>query len=129
MIRAELGDEPERIFAEWDPVPIAAASIGQVHRALTHDGRAVAVKVQYPGVEEAMGADLANVGLLFAGMGQIFRGLDHEPMVAELRARLIEELDYRQRGGQPARVRPLLRRPPHHPHPGGGRPVCRPGGC
>ena len=94
VIRTELGDDPERLFAEWDPVPIAAASIGQVHRALTPDGQAVAVKVQYPGVEEAMGADLANVGLLFAGMGQIFRGLDHAPMVAELRARLIEELDY-----------------------------------
>ena len=94
MIRAELGDEPERVFAEWDPVPIAAASIGQVHRAITHDGQAVAVKVQYPGVEEAMGADLDNVGLLFAGMGQIFRGLDHGPLVDELRARLFEELDY-----------------------------------
>jgi predicted unusual protein kinase regulating ubiquinone biosynthesis (AarF/ABC1/UbiB family) len=94
MIRAELGDAPERVFAEWDPVPIAAASIGQVHRAITREGAAVAVKVQYPGVEEAMGADLANVGLIFAGMAQIFRGLDHAPMVAEVRARLIEELDY-----------------------------------
>ncbi len=94
MIRAELGAPPEEVFAEWDPIPIAAASIGQVHRAMTHEGQAVAVKVQYPGVADAMGADLANVGLIFAGMGQIFRGLDHEPMVAELRARLIEELDY-----------------------------------
>jgi predicted unusual protein kinase regulating ubiquinone biosynthesis (AarF/ABC1/UbiB family) len=94
MIRAELGDDPERIFAEWDPVPIAAASIGQVHRAMTREGDPVAVKVQYPGVEDAMGADLANVGLVFAAMGQVFRGLDREPMVAELRARLAEELDY-----------------------------------
>ena len=106
VIRAELGDEPERVFAEWDPVPIAAASIGQVHRAITHEGQAVAVKVQYPGVEKAMAADLDNVGLLFAGMGQIFRGLDHEPLVAELRERLVEELDYRQRGRQPARCSP-----------------------
>jgi predicted unusual protein kinase regulating ubiquinone biosynthesis (AarF/ABC1/UbiB family) len=94
MIRTELGDDPERLFAQWDPVPIASASIGQVHRAITHDGQAVAVKVQYPGVEEAMGADLANVGLFFAGMGQIFKGLDHGPLVAELRERLTEELDY-----------------------------------
>jgi predicted unusual protein kinase regulating ubiquinone biosynthesis (AarF/ABC1/UbiB family) len=94
MIRAELGDEPESIFRQWDPVPIAAASIGQVHRAITHEGQAVAVKVQYPGVEEAMGADLDNVGLVFAGMGLIFKGLDHGPLVAELRARLSEELDY-----------------------------------
>ena len=94
MIRRELGDDPERLFAEWDPVPIAAASIGQVHRAITREGRAVAVKVQYPGVESAMGADLDNVGLIFAGMGQVFRGLDHATLVAELRARLVEELDY-----------------------------------
>ncbi|HEY5155754.1 MAG TPA: AarF/ABC1/UbiB kinase family protein [Acidimicrobiales bacterium] len=95
MVRAELGGEPDEIFAEWDPVPMAAASIGQVHRAMTHDGQAVAVKVQYPGVDQAMGADLDNVGLLFAGMGQLFPGLDHKPLVAELRERLVEELDYR----------------------------------
>jgi predicted unusual protein kinase regulating ubiquinone biosynthesis (AarF/ABC1/UbiB family) len=94
MIRDELGDDPELVFAEWDPVPIAAASIGQVHRAITHEGQAVAVKVQYPGVEAAMAADLDNVGLLFAGMGQIFRGLDHARLVDELRVRLVEELDY-----------------------------------
>ena len=94
MIRQELGADPERVFAEWDPVPIAAASIGQVHRAITREGQAVAVKVQYPGVESAMGADLDNVGLIFAGMGQVFRGLDHATLVAELRTRLVEELDY-----------------------------------
>src|SRR5699024_8065583 len=54
VIEAELGAGPETVFAEWDPVPIAAASIGQVHRALTRDGRAVAVKVQYPGVDDAI---------------------------------------------------------------------------
>jgi predicted unusual protein kinase regulating ubiquinone biosynthesis (AarF/ABC1/UbiB family) len=95
MVRAELGADPDEIFAEWDPVPVAAASIGQVHRAITHDGVAVAVKVQYPGVEQAMGADLDNVGLLFAGMSRIFPGLDHKPLVAELADRLVEELDYR----------------------------------
>ena len=103
------------MFAEWDPVPIAAASIGQVHRAITHDGRAVAVKVQYPGVGEAVAADLDNVGLLFAGLGQLFPGLDHKPLVAELRERLVEELDYRNEAAQPAAVRRLLRGPPHHP--------------
>ena len=95
MIRSELGADPTEVFAEWDPVPVAAASIGQVHRAITHEGHAVAVKVQYPGVEEAMAADLDNVGLIFAGMGQVFSGLDHKPLVAELRDRLVEELDYR----------------------------------
>jgi predicted unusual protein kinase regulating ubiquinone biosynthesis (AarF/ABC1/UbiB family) len=94
MIRAELGADPEEVFRQWDPTPIAAASIGQVHRAMTHDGLAVAVKVQYPGVDEAVEADLGNVGLLFAGMGQLFPGLEHRPLVEELRERLREELDY-----------------------------------
>ena len=60
--RGELGAPPDELFAEWDPVPLASASIGQVHRAITHDDRAVAVKVQYPGVDEAIGADLDNAG-------------------------------------------------------------------
>lgn len=94
VIERELGHRPEEVFAEWDPVPIASASIGQVHRAITREGAAVAVKVQYPGVREAMTSDLANVGLVFAGMGQLFPGFDHEPVVEELRARLAEELDY-----------------------------------
>jgi predicted unusual protein kinase regulating ubiquinone biosynthesis (AarF/ABC1/UbiB family) len=58
-------------FRRFDVRPIASASIGQVHRAMTHDGEAVAVKVQYPGVAEAMAADLANVGLLFGGLGPV----------------------------------------------------------
>src|SRR3546814_10460841 len=52
VIREELGADPTDVFGEWDPEPIAAASIGQVHRAITHDGRAVAVKVQYPRSDE-----------------------------------------------------------------------------
>ncbi|HYK29153.1 MAG TPA: AarF/UbiB family protein, partial [Streptosporangiaceae bacterium] len=64
MIEAELGGPPDRIFERWDPEPIAAASIGQVHRAITADGLAVAVKVQYPGIAEMMAADLDNVSLL-----------------------------------------------------------------
>jgi predicted unusual protein kinase regulating ubiquinone biosynthesis (AarF/ABC1/UbiB family) len=95
MIEAELGLPPDEMFLEWDPIPIASASIGQVHRAITRDGLAVAVKVQYPGVDRAVEADLGNVGLLFAGMSQLFPGLEHGPLVAELRERLREELDYR----------------------------------
>ncbi|MCU0311925.1 MAG: AarF/ABC1/UbiB kinase family protein [Acidimicrobiales bacterium] len=93
-IERELGAPPDVVFAEWDPTPIASASIGQVHRAITHDGDAVAVKVQYPGVAEAVAADLDNAGLIFAGLGQLFPGLDHRALVAELRDRLLEELDY-----------------------------------
>ena len=91
----ELGDDPEKVFARFDRVPIASASIGQVHRARTHEGVEVAVKVQYPGVDEAVSADLENSDLLFQMMGMLFPGLDHGPIVEELRVRLVEELDYR----------------------------------
>jgi predicted unusual protein kinase regulating ubiquinone biosynthesis (AarF/ABC1/UbiB family) len=94
MIEQELHRRPDELFAEWDPVPIAAASIGQVHRAITREGVAVAVKVQYPGVGQAIEADLGSVGLLFGGLGQVFPGLDSGPLVEELRLRLREELDY-----------------------------------
>jgi len=96
VIERELGAPPDRVFAEWDPVPIAAASIGQVHRAITRDGQAVAVKVQYPGVDEAIKADLDNAGLLFGGMRMAFPGLETGPVLEEVRARLVEELDYRR---------------------------------
>ncbi len=95
VVREELGDVPERVFAQWDPVPIAAASIGQVHRAVTRSGLPVAVKVQYPGVDDAIRADLANTDFLFRALGMMFPGLDPKPLVEELRARLVEELDYR----------------------------------
>ena len=95
VVRDELGGEPGEVFAEFDLVPIASASIGQVHRAMTWDGRAVAVKVQYPGVDKAVAADLENTDLLFQLMGMLFPGLDPKPIVEELRERLVEELDYR----------------------------------
>jgi predicted unusual protein kinase regulating ubiquinone biosynthesis (AarF/ABC1/UbiB family) len=94
VVAAELGGPPEECFAEWDPVPIAAASIGQVHRALTWDGRLVAVKVQYPGVDVAIRSDLDNTALLAHIVRAAFPGLDAEPLVEELRARITEELDY-----------------------------------
>lgn len=94
VIESELGGAPDAVFARWDPEPIAAASIGQVHRAVTRDGRAVAVKVQYPGVAAAVESDLGNVGLLFGGIGKAYPGFESGPLVAELRERLREELDY-----------------------------------
>jgi predicted unusual protein kinase regulating ubiquinone biosynthesis (AarF/ABC1/UbiB family) len=95
VVRAELGDVPTRVFAEWDPFPLAAASIGQVHRAVTKNGVPVAVKVQYPGVDDAIRADLTNTDFLFRALGLLFPGLDPKPLVEELRARIVEELDYR----------------------------------
>jgi predicted unusual protein kinase regulating ubiquinone biosynthesis (AarF/ABC1/UbiB family) len=104
VIHDELGATPDEVFLEWDPEPIAAASIGQVHRALWWDPdgnteRAVAVKVQYPGVADAIRADLANADLLGSLMSQLFKGLDPGPMVAEIQARIGEELDYRIEAG------------------------------
>ena len=95
VVEQELGASPDRVFAEWDPVPIAAASIGQVHRAITRDDLAVAVKVQYPGVDEAIKADLDNSDAITGVLSLIFPGLDTKPLVQELRDRLGEELDYR----------------------------------
>jgi predicted unusual protein kinase regulating ubiquinone biosynthesis (AarF/ABC1/UbiB family) len=95
VVRDELGVGPEQAFAQWDPEPIAAASIGQVHRAITHDGQAVAVKVQYPGIAEAITADLANVALLRRMLRITAPSQDVEGLLAELRDRVLEELDYR----------------------------------
>jgi predicted unusual protein kinase regulating ubiquinone biosynthesis (AarF/ABC1/UbiB family) len=96
VIAEELGLPPERAFAHWDPEPIAAASIGQVHRAMTHDGRAVAVKVQYPGIAESMAADLDNVALLRRMLKVTAPSQDVDALVTELRDRVLEELDYRR---------------------------------
>jgi predicted unusual protein kinase regulating ubiquinone biosynthesis (AarF/ABC1/UbiB family) len=96
VVTAELGQPPELVFGRWDPVPIAAASIGQVHRAITRDGRAVAVKVQYPGIAETMAADLGNVALLRRMLRITAPSQDVEALVAELSERVTEELDYRR---------------------------------
>ncbi len=96
VIRSELGADPEKLFLDWDPIPKAAASIGQVHRAVMPDGRIVAVKVQYPGVDKAIRSDLDNAELLY-GMFASFalKNMDVRAMVDELRARMSDELDYR----------------------------------
>jgi predicted unusual protein kinase regulating ubiquinone biosynthesis (AarF/ABC1/UbiB family) len=96
VVTEELGAPPEKVFAEWDPEPIAAASIGQVHRAITHDGQAVAVKVQYPGIAETMAADLDNVALLRRMLKITAPTQDVDALLDELRERILEELDYRR---------------------------------
>jgi len=96
VIEEELGAPPEQLFARWDPEPIAAASIGQVHRAITRDGQAVAVKVQYPGIAETMAADLDNVALLRRMLRITAPSQDVDGLITELRTRVLEELDYRK---------------------------------
>jgi len=94
LLREELGEKPSRVFAEFDEAAFAAASIGQVHRAVTREGQAVAVKVQYPGVAEAVDTDLRNLTLLLPLVKRLAPGLDVKAVYAELRERIAEELDY-----------------------------------
>ena len=74
VIESELGEPIEEVFAAFDPEPVAAASIGQVYRARLHDGRDVAVKVQYPGVAQAVRADMQNLGIILRLMKRIAPG-------------------------------------------------------
>jgi predicted unusual protein kinase regulating ubiquinone biosynthesis (AarF/ABC1/UbiB family) len=94
VIQSDLGEPVEEVFAELDEEAFAAASIGQVYRARLHDGREVAVKVQYPGVAQAVRADLRNLGLIMRVAKRIAPGMDAKAMAAEVRERLSEELDY-----------------------------------
>ncbi len=94
VIEAELEAPLDEVFAAFDETPVAAASIGQVYRARLHDGRDVAVKVQYPGVAQAVRADMQNLGMILRLMKQVAPGLDVKAMTEEVRARIGEELDY-----------------------------------
>jgi predicted unusual protein kinase regulating ubiquinone biosynthesis (AarF/ABC1/UbiB family) len=94
VIAEELGPRWRQRFRELDDTPTAAASIGQVHRAVWKDGREVAVKIQYPGAGEALLADLKQLSRLASMFRVVQPGLDVKPLVAELRERISEELDY-----------------------------------
>ncbi|MFI9205141.1 ABC1 kinase family protein [Streptomyces sp. NPDC053048] len=89
-----LGPDWRELFEEFDNRPAAAASIGQVHRAVWHDGREVAVKVQYPGAGEALLSDLTQLGRFAKLLGPLVPGMDIKPLITELRDRVSEELDY-----------------------------------
>ncbi|MCU1678068.1 MAG: AarF/ABC1/UbiB kinase family protein, partial [Frankiales bacterium] len=94
VLESDLGGKVGERFATFDETPVAAASIGQVYRATTHDGRDVAVKVQYPGVAEAVETDLRNANLLFPLVKRLAPGLDVKAIAGELKERIGEELDY-----------------------------------
>src|SRR3954470_9356984 len=100
VIEQEYGDKIENVFETFDPVPIAAASIGQVYRARLDDGRDVAVKVQYPGVATAVRADMQNLGLIMRVAKRIAPGMDAKAMTAEIKERLTDELDYEHEAQQ-----------------------------
>ncbi|MEV7392479.1 MULTISPECIES: AarF/ABC1/UbiB kinase family protein [unclassified Streptomyces] len=94
VLAERLGEDWRELFLEFEDKPSAAASIGQVHRAVWHDGRAVAVKVQYPGAGEALLSDLGQLSRFARLLGPLIPGMDIKPLIAELRDRVSEELDY-----------------------------------
>jgi predicted unusual protein kinase regulating ubiquinone biosynthesis (AarF/ABC1/UbiB family) len=94
VLQRDFGKAPEQLFRRFEPMPFAAASIGQVHRAELADGTLLAVKVQYPGVQEAITADLANLGALLGLAGVAARGFDPGPVVEDLRQGISAEMDY-----------------------------------
>ncbi|MEU5341917.1 MULTISPECIES: AarF/ABC1/UbiB kinase family protein [unclassified Streptomyces] len=94
VLAERLGEDWHDLFLEFEDKPAAAASIGQVHRAVWHDGREVAVKVQYPGAGEALLSDLNQLSRFARLLGPLIPGMDIKPLIAELRDRVSEELDY-----------------------------------
>ncbi|MEV0093533.1 AarF/ABC1/UbiB kinase family protein [Streptomyces sp. NPDC050738] len=94
VLEQRLGEQWRELFLEFEEKPSAAASIGQVHRAVWHDGREVAVKVQYPGAGEALLSDLNQLARFARLLGPLIPGMDIKPLIVELRDRVSEELDY-----------------------------------
>ncbi len=93
VVRKELGP-PDEVFAEWEPDPFAAASIGQVHRALTHSGDQVAVKVQYPDIDKAIINDLKSISMLESMIAPVGRKYHTKETLEEIRSVFLAELDY-----------------------------------
>lgn len=98
VLSAEWGKDWRRQFRRFEPRPIAAASIGQVHRALTPDGRSLAIKVQYPGIAQSIDSDVDNVASLLKIAGLLPKELEIGPLLAAAKQQLHEEADYRREG-------------------------------
>ena len=94
VIEEELGDHPKELFGSWNTRPSAAASLGQVHFARLDDGREVAVKIQYPGIEDAVRSDLAMAHAVRPLMPLLAPGLEVGPALEEIRTRALQECDY-----------------------------------
>lgn len=96
VLTEQHGRPPEETFASVDPTPMAAASIGQVHRGRLHDGTEVAIKVQYPGIDKAMKADLKNAKVANLFERVLFVNTDIKGVMDEIEQRLVDECDYRK---------------------------------
>ena len=108
VLAEEWGNDWRKNFRRFEPRPIAAASIGQVHRALTRDGRTLAIKVQYPGVAQSIDSDVDNVATLLRVTGLLPKELDIAPLLAAAKEQLHEEADYRREGRMMQRYGELL---------------------
>ena len=104
VLASDWGEQPERVLEHIDTEPAAAASIGQVHRGWTHDGREMGIKVQYPGIAESVEADMRNLLLLSPLLRQLMPGLEVKDVLAELRERIVEECDYELEASNHRRV-------------------------
>lgn len=109
VIKEEFGRSPEEVFATFDDRAVAAASIGQVHHATLSSGEEVAVKVQYPGVDEAVRADLKNVSAMTKISVAIAPNIDPKEVANEVRDRVMEELDYRREASNQEKFAELYR--------------------
>lgn len=108
-VEGSLGAGMDQLFESFDEEAFAAASIGQVHLARLHDGRRVAVKVQYPAIDQIIKADLDNLRTLFRAIFSMITEVDFEPIWIEVRDRLLEELDYRHEAANMRRMAELHR--------------------
>lgn len=108
LIERELGGPVEKIFAEFDTDPVAAASLAQVYRARLHDGSDVAVKVQYPGIEHIVRWDLETIHWLAEIWSRIEKVLDFRPVVAEMERNAPEEIDFIHEGKAAEEISILL---------------------
>jgi len=103
-IERELGKPLEEVFAEFAPEPVASASLAQVHRAVLHDGRVVAVKVQYPGIDHIVDIDLDNMQFFIGVLNKLDRSMDYRFVAQEMRNNIPLELDFINEGRNAERV-------------------------
>jgi predicted unusual protein kinase regulating ubiquinone biosynthesis (AarF/ABC1/UbiB family) len=108
VLDADWGGDWKRHFRRFEFTPIAAASIGQVHRAETKDGRRLALKIQFPGVRESIDSDIDNIGFLARSIGLVPRGMDPQPLLDEARRQLRREADYAAEAASLTAYRALL---------------------
>jgi predicted unusual protein kinase regulating ubiquinone biosynthesis (AarF/ABC1/UbiB family) len=113
VIEQDLDTRVQDVFADFEEEPFAVASLGQVHRALTRDGERVAVKVQHPGLGDAIDGDLRTIGLVSPIVTRLAPGCDAGALLSEVRERIADELDYEVEAQQQRRLARLFRGHPH----------------